>query len=266
MVQHGSTLTSETRMSTIPVYNSEGKEIEVVVFAHNAPRGKKPLKPLMFIHGWGLSPKSYHRPLSALAGEHAVYAPTLPGFGKSSKLRKNFTLDDFAQVVHEAWEGCDLPGKKVPIVAHSMGSGVAVKLSLRAAPLVKSLTLVCPIGGGGNFVSWPHLIESFRNDATYDMFTHAIDSLPSLLRNPRGAARSAWLAKTAHLEKDIRICVASGIDVRIVFATKDSITPPGAIRKIEGVKYLSVPGTHGWLLKEPELFRDIVYRGSFAEV
>lgn len=263
MVRTG-TLGQETEMSSIPVYNSRGREIEVVVFDKAAGERKKPKQPLLFVHGWGLSPKSYHKPLSALADKHVVYAPTLPGFGKSSSVRKDFTLDDFAQVVREAWEGCDLPDRKIPIVAHSMGSGVSVKLALNVAPMVKSLTLVCPIGGGGNFVSWPHLLESFRHDATYDMFAHAMDSLPSLLRNPRRAARSAWLAKTAHLEKDIRICVASGVKVRIVFALKDSITPPGEIEKIEGVEYLSVPGTHGWLLKEPELFRDIVLKGEFA--
>ena len=229
----------------------ENLQVDSVVTSEEPPSGK----PLLFVHGWGLTARSYHEPLSHLTPDYDVYAPTLPGFGRSSPLRSGFSLDDYADSVNKVWGGCELADEGVPIVAHSMGGGIAVKLALMTDNVVTSLTLVCPIGGGGSMPQWGKLVSSLKSDITFDMINHAKDSLPHFFRHPRSAARSAYLAKTADLSKELNLCVDKGISVNIVFATQDSITPPGTIEKIEGVNYFTQEGTHGWLLKDPSTFR-----------
>ena len=214
--------------------------------------------PLLFVHGWGLTSRSYRIPLLTLTDRYDVYAPTLPGFGKSSPLNRGFSLNHYAESVDRVWSECELSNEAIPLVAHSMGAGVAVKLALKTSNPVKSLTLVCPIGGSVNKVSWSKVVASFRGDVTYDMLNHAKDSLPHLLRHPGGALRAAVLAKTADLSNDLRECVEMGIPVSVIFTTNDSITPPGKIEKIDGVRYALKEGTHGWMLKYPHLFKETV--------
>lgn len=44
-------------------------------------------RPLVFLHGWGLSHRSYRRALGQLVGKGVrIYAPALPGFGGTARL------------------------------------------------------------------------------------------------------------------------------------------------------------------------------------
>lgn len=245
---------------SVTIHLSNNKTVEVCrYFSENLENPDTLSKsPMLFIHGWGLSPHSYDKPLSSLTKQYNVYAPALPGFGKSSPLEKRkFDLQTYAEAIEETWEQCDVTSRTT-IVAHSMGSGVAIKLALHNIELVNNLILICPIGGGGGFTSWPHLVASLREDINFDFAHHALDSLPSLLRNPRGSARSAWLAKKANLVNEIKELVSYDIPVRIIFADKDTVTPPGTIKEIPRVKYNMVSGTHGWLLKDINLFQKTI--------
>ena len=60
-------------------------------------------RPLVFLHGWGLSHRSYRRALGELIGKGVrIYAPALPGFGGTARLpEEDLSLSGFARWVHD---------------------------------------------------------------------------------------------------------------------------------------------------------------------
>ncbi len=215
--------------------------------------------PLMFIHGWGLSARSYLPALTQMTPWARVYAPTLPGFGTSSPLprRGRHDLPAYAAAVLATWRDGQLP-QPMPIVAHSMGCGVAVKLARARPDLVTSLVLVCPIGGAGKHpVSWLRLAGSLAREAHVGFLPRLLDSGPSMVRNAGDAVHAGYVAKTADLHGDIRALVNSGRPITIIAASDDGVVPPGPLRS-SGATFLEVPGGHGWLLRRPAEFARVV--------
>lgn len=215
--------------------------------------------PVVFLHGWGLSPRSYLEPLDALAAWSRVHAFALPGFGSSSPLpkRADKSLSGYADVVASAWLEAGLAGS-IPVVAHSMGSGVAVKLALNHPECVSQLVLVCPIGGAGSHpVTWLKLARSVAGEVHVKFFPRVLDSGPSMLRHPAGTLRAGFIAKTASLRRDVMTLLERDIPVTIVAAEDDGVVPPGPLLEC-GAKLVQVHGKHGWLLNRPEEFAVIV--------
>lgn len=217
-------------------------------------------KHMLFIHGWGLSPRSYYAPLSALSEWAHIYAPSLPGFGQSSLLAKSVppSLQAYAHAILTAWETAEWP-TPMPIVAHSMGSGVAVKMAVEHPEMVSSLTLTCPIGGDADMpVSWGKLATSMAHEIASGAFTTRIfDGGPSLFLHPRTAARSAYVAKTARLSQDIYTLLKQQIPVTLIIAKDDGVVQPGHM-PYTGANVVEVHGNHGFLLHEPEQYSKLV--------
>src|SRR3954447_17402572 len=83
---------------------------------------------LLFLHGWGLSPRAYLPALRSLAGRgHRIIAPSLPGFGRSDA-RGNH--DHFPHGVADhmiaSLDALVLP-QPLPVVAHSFGAGASLR-------------------------------------------------------------------------------------------------------------------------------------------
>src|SRR5438270_1592270 len=85
-------------------------------------------KPLLFLHGWGLSPRAYLPALRCLAGRgHRITAPSLPGFGRSdARANHDHSLHGIADHMIEALDALALP-QQLPLVAHSFGAGVSLR-------------------------------------------------------------------------------------------------------------------------------------------
>lgn len=219
--------------------------------------------PLVFVHGWGLSPRGYAPVVNALAhrGWHVV-APTLPGFGDSTPVRGGRgTLGRTAERVADALEALALP-EDVPVVAHSYGSGVTVEMARRRSYLFGHLTLVCPIGGAGSKVtSWAGLVAGIRHEVGRSNLTRVVDTLPNLVRHPRAVASAGVAAKHSDLVDDIAALAAAGLPVTMLLADSDGVVPPSRLRRLhahDGVHMEVVEGNHGWLLADPEHLADLV--------
>jgi len=82
--------------------------------------------PLVVLHGWGLSAERFAPLISELeALGYTVYAPDLPGFGKSATPDRPFSLSDYVEYLFSY-----LQAKRVknPIfIGHSFGGRVALK-------------------------------------------------------------------------------------------------------------------------------------------
>jgi pimeloyl-ACP methyl ester carboxylesterase len=218
--------------------------------------------PLLFVHGWGLSPRGYAPAINALAHRGwQVVAPTLPGFGDSTPVRGGRgTLDRTAERLAEGLESLGLP-EELPVVAHSYGSGVAVAIALERSYLFSGMTLVCPIGGAGSKVtSWAGLVAGIRREVKRSNLTRVVDTLPNLVRHPRAVASAGVAAKHTDLLDDITTLANRGMPVTMLLADADGVVPPARLTRLhehDGVRVEVVAGNHGWLLAEPDLFADL---------
>lgn len=99
---------------------------------------------LVFIHGLGSYLKSWQKTIDSLSPYYRCVAIDLPGYGKSSKGDYPFTLQFFADSVHDFIERLGLD--KVVIVGHSMGGQIAMRLVLDYPERYEQLILLAPAG------------------------------------------------------------------------------------------------------------------------
>ena len=120
-------------------------ELKTVATAHVPVRyfegGSGP--PLVFLHGpGGLTADDPF--LNALAENHHVYAPLVPGYGDSKECPEIRDMLDFT--LH-TWDVVEALGLKDPIlVGHSMGGMIAAEMAAIAPNDVSRLCLICPAG------------------------------------------------------------------------------------------------------------------------
>src|SRR3954470_10195048 len=124
-------------------------------------------EPLLFLHGWGLSPRAYLPALRSLADRgHGIVAPSLPGFGRSDARREHdHSLYGVADHMIDALDALALPAA-LPVVAHSFGAGVSLRIAALRPDLISKLTLISPVGGAAHGpVAWPTLLTGMLADA-----------------------------------------------------------------------------------------------------
>jgi len=104
-------------------------------------------RPVLFIHGLGSSGYMEWRfNLEPAAARHRVFAPDLPGFGRSEKPRARYGIPYFTRFVDSYMESRDL--RNVAVVAASLGGRVALELALEYPDRVGRLVLVNSLGLG----------------------------------------------------------------------------------------------------------------------
>jgi pimeloyl-ACP methyl ester carboxylesterase len=102
---------------------------------------------VVFIHGLGSSGYiEWRYNLEQLGTRHRVFAPDLPGFGRSEKPRARYGIPYFTRFVERYMEGRGL--RSAAIVGTSMGGRVALELALESPGLVRKLALVNTLGLG----------------------------------------------------------------------------------------------------------------------
>jgi pimeloyl-ACP methyl ester carboxylesterase len=100
--------------------------------------------PVVFVHGLGSAGYLEWRfNLPAVARSHRVYAPDLPGFGRSDQPPDGYGIPLFARVIEEYLR---LRRLKPVLVGASMGGRVALEVALRRPDLVRKLVLVNALG------------------------------------------------------------------------------------------------------------------------
>ena len=103
--------------------------------------------PVVFIHGLGSSGYMEWRfTLGPTAERHRVYAPDLPGYGRTEKPRTRYTIPYFARFVERYIENRGL--RSVVLVGASLGGRIALELALEQPRLVRKLVLVNTLGLG----------------------------------------------------------------------------------------------------------------------
>jgi pimeloyl-ACP methyl ester carboxylesterase len=219
-------------------------------------------EPLLFLHGWGLSPRSYLPALRSLAHHgHRIIAPSLPGFGHSDARRnRDHSLNGLADHMIEALDALALPDR-LPVVAHSFGAGIALRIAAVRPDLFSRLTLISPVGGAAHGpTSWPTLLTGMLQDVNPRVAVASLrEFLAAARRNPAAITASGLAARAADSVADLQAAVAAGVPVRLIFAAADRVVRPGDLPICAPrVTTETVRGSHGWLLVEPRRFADLV--------
>jgi pimeloyl-ACP methyl ester carboxylesterase len=110
--------------------------------------------PLVLVHGLGGSATNWCELAPLLARRYRLLIPDLPGHGRSDPLPAVSGLDSFADRVVAVME--EEGGVPAPVVGHSLGGVVALRLALRHPLAVSALVLA---GSAGLSIGRPWLRE-----------------------------------------------------------------------------------------------------------
>jgi len=100
---------------------------------------------LLFLHGWRSDGNVWKKTFEKLHGQNLnLYAIDFPGFGGSENPKKDFVLQDYAEVVLEFMKKLEL--KNIIIIGHSFGGRVGIKLAAGELQKISKLILVDSAG------------------------------------------------------------------------------------------------------------------------
>lgn len=122
-------------------------------------------EPLLLIHGLNIGSGQWYNNMDAFAKHFTVYAPDLPGAGKSSKI--DFVKSDIGTIFLNAVKKFiqRLEIGKVNILGHSLGGWLAMRLAL-SGEQVKKMVLVNSMGFT-DFVPWRYKLLSLEKAAKF---------------------------------------------------------------------------------------------------
>ena len=98
---------------------------------------------LVFLHGWRADATIWFPVIDLLKGNFSIYAPDLPGFGKSEIPKIDFTLQDYCNIVKKFIAGISEP---VCLIGHSFGGRIAIKLLANDPNIAARLVLIDSAG------------------------------------------------------------------------------------------------------------------------
>jgi pimeloyl-ACP methyl ester carboxylesterase len=240
---------------------------------------------VVFLHGWGLSARSYAQALPLIAaGGARVIAPALPGFGRSDALPGEYTFEKLANWVDDLLDhlGVEDPAA---FVGHSFGGAVATATAWHHEERVRSLTLVNSVGGSvwrtgqrgeQSLADRPLWDWGLRLPGEFGK-RHYRKVLPVVLRdvvgnaltNPGAVWRAADLARTADLREELATLAERGLPVSILWGSEDNVVPEATFLAM--CEALGAPGDiiedagHSWLLADPEGFGELVTNSLAAQ-
>src|SRR3954447_9966417 len=100
--------------------------------------------PLLMLHGYRSSANNWlPNPLSALAAEHHVIAPDLPGLGRSGEM-PSYGLPEYAVMLYAFLDALAIGA--VNLLGHSMGAQVAIAMAANRPHRINKLVLVDSAG------------------------------------------------------------------------------------------------------------------------
>lgn len=100
--------------------------------------------PVVLVHGFGVSSSYFVPTAERLAPEFSVYAPDLPGHGRSDTPREPLDIPQLADSLIAWMDAIGLP--RASLVGNSMGCQIAVDAAVRYPDRVDRLVLVGPAG------------------------------------------------------------------------------------------------------------------------
>lgn len=235
-------------------------------------------QPLLFLHGWGLTHRSYAAPVRALADAgFRVIAPDLPGFGGTGDLPAGgISFAGYAAFVDALLAEIE-PEARLHVVGHSFGGGVTVQFCHDFPARVRSVVLVDAVSGA----TWTRSGADCRTLASrplWDWAYHLMMELPvagapgavaglvgevarNLVRHPASLGLVAHLIRRSDLRAELAALHERGTPVTVIWGEDDRVVPRAAYEDLceaLGAAGETVAGTHSWPLGAPGRFAEAV--------
>jgi len=235
---------------------------------------------VVFLHGWLMSPAMWDAAIARLNGKVRCVALWQPGHGPSSAPPADFSMDQWADWVHDNLQALGI--RRAVLVGHSMG-GLLAQVTARRFP-----EMVCGVVlAGAQDTLWSRARnEDFvaRADAIAEAWgpelarvfgerlygTALLDREPGLLGIWEAAVRRYDLAGLPPLAKAIAqradlstLPAPAGLPTLVVHGTADTAIAladgRAMAKRIPGARFVTVPGAgHCVPLEDPERFAGLL--------
>jgi pimeloyl-ACP methyl ester carboxylesterase len=144
----------ETQMNILPLIENrtttvKGRRINYYI----SGRGE----PLVVIHGGLGDASTWLNNIALLSAHNLVYAPDLPGFGRSQTLEGQYDIPRLADFVEDFTASLNLT--RFNLMGHSIGGGVALSYALRFPQKVKKLVLISSLCLGEDIGLWIRILS-----------------------------------------------------------------------------------------------------------
>ena len=137
-------ITAQEKISETVTYDLPVKTIkinsETIAYADEGDGDKT----LLFVHGLSSNLDSWKKNIAGLKSDFRAIAIDLPGYGKSSRSKTDYSLAEYAGILNDLVQKMDL--KNVTLVGHSMGGQIAMHSVLKYPETYKRLILIAPAG------------------------------------------------------------------------------------------------------------------------
>lgn len=115
-------------------------------------------EPLVVIHGGGgRGSSAWWENVEALSEDYTVYAPDLPGFGRSQEIVGNYNIPEMVDFVDRFSHELGL--EKFHLMGHSLGGGIAVSYALKFPLRITKLVLVSSLCLGKELALWMRFLS-----------------------------------------------------------------------------------------------------------
>jgi pimeloyl-ACP methyl ester carboxylesterase len=221
--------------------------------------------PILFLHGWGLSSKTFQAGLSILSRNHHILAPDLPGFGKSGSSTSHWSFEDYARVIQSFIEAKGL--KCMHLMGQSLGGGVSIMLATLAPSLVYSLTLIDSVGfplAPFSTIFLQRLVELPAQTLATKFTLHHINMVQAFLYNSILRTKNIFNSLRLSLSVDLRPILGQvNVPCLIIWGANDRTIPLTSGRElkqaIKNAKLIVIENAHHeWSALMPEKFASVV--------
>jgi 2-hydroxy-6-oxonona-2,4-dienedioate hydrolase len=148
----------------------ESLPVHARVSVDPAPAGALPV---VLVHGIGVASRFMVPVAKLLAPYHPVYAPDLPGFGKSGKPNRILSLVELTDAM--AWWTREIGLESAAFLGNSFGCQIVVDLALRYPELVERAVLQGPTMDPRARTAWRQIARWLRNSRR-EPFSHGLIS------------------------------------------------------------------------------------------
>jgi len=102
--------------------------------------------PVVLVHGGASDSRDWIDTIAILSQSYGVYAPDLPGYGRSSRNDDGYYISDFVEFIIEFIRTLDLDSPVV--VGHSLGGRACLGVALHHPEMIRRLVLIDTAGFG----------------------------------------------------------------------------------------------------------------------
>jgi 2-hydroxy-6-oxonona-2,4-dienedioate hydrolase len=176
--------------------------------------------PLVLVHGIGVASRFMVPVAELLAPYHRVYAPDLPGFGKSEKPAHALSLVELTDAL--AWWTREIGLERAAFLGNSFGCQIVADLALRYPELVERVVLQGPTIDPQGRTAWQQ-VERWLTNSRQEPLSHGLISareyphcgLRRLIRTFRYALEDRIEEKLPHMR----------VPALVVRGSRDPIVP-----------------------------------------